>query len=692
MSDIKETGHSGQRENFSALRAAHHLLSAKKAAGTEKQIPVVAGNIYYEELKSVAYHPDFHRLEAIFSTKQATGYGGNLCTAGSTAFVRFYLDYGTGWEDQGYVGVSEHDIPTAIDCSKHPEKPLSYAASLTINPKTNFCTHPVLPKVRAILEWNQIPTANDPSYLSNWGNTIDGYIQIKPRRKFWFEQSPILQDVLELAIHQPKLNLQQAAHLVVGGEQALQKTVASAELHNLQLHALLHLYKEHKQVSAGRFALLEIKQALASFDTGFVQQKIKEWDKLGVDWSAILQELENTKADISYEELESVGLDYNREEFVANFNIKRPYGYSGDLCTNGSLEYVAFWADWNNDCKWEYVGYTTVNVHDIHTIPKEGLSYSAILPYNFAEFRKKCTNPNVVKVRAVLSWNVHPSSTDADKLEYWGNRLDAYIQIKPGIAAGKPEAIFNIIGGIPVDEIVDATGLTTAGAKFALNQIAVHEGSPFGGVIVIQGPSFPGLRYRIKVTKTSTSASYYIGNDFVVMGFLPVSPYVQYTNVQADPVSFYYNYQTFDKNTDNVLARWSPGTNDLLKIDLEIEGQSGVFTQYIQMDNQAPQVLLQVNDGGDCTHFKKGDIITGSFYAYDKYLLSYSLTCSFDATVFSGNDNTLPALAPIPFNFTTSATATPCGSIYLVAYEKTIHDSQWTGNYTPASRIICLQK
>ena len=581
MSDIHESGLHGQRENFSALRTAHQQLAYKAGAATEKLIPVVTGNIYYEELKSVAYHPDLQRLEAIFSTKQPTGYGGSLCSAGSTAFVRFYLDYGAGWEDQGYVGVSQHDIPTAIDCSKHPEKPLNFAASLSITPTTNFCNKHVLPRVRAILEWNQIPTANDPGYISTWGNTIDSYIQIKPRRKFLIEQSAQLQDVLELAIQHPALSVQQASQLVKGGEQVVQNTVASSVLHNLPLHELLQLYKEQKQVSAGRFGLLDIQQALASFDTGFVQQKIKEWDKLGLDWPAILKELENTKADVGYEELEAVGLDYNREEFVATFNVKRPYGYSGDLCSKGSLEYVAFWADWNNDCKWEYVGYTTVNVHDINDIPKEGLSYAAILPYNFAEFRKKCAHPTVVKVRAVLSWNVNPSSTDANKLEYWGNRLDTYIQIKPGVAAGKPTAVFNIIGGIPVDEILDATGLTIAGAKFALNQAPVYEGSPFGGVIVIQGPSFPGLRYRIKVTNTSTNASYYIGNDFVVVGFLPVSPYVQYTTVQADPVSFYYNYQSFDKNTDNILARWSPGTNDRLKVELEIEGQPGVFTKYM---------------------------------------------------------------------------------------------------------------
>jgi hypothetical protein len=91
-------------------------------------------------------------------------------------------------------------------------------------------------------------------------------------------------------------------------------------------------------------------------------------------------------------------------------------------------------------------------------------------------------------------------------------------------------------------------------------------------------------------------------------------PYVQYTTVSADS-NFYYAYQSFDKNTDNVLARFSPGTNDMLRIDLEIEGLTGAFTKYLQMDNLAPVIGLQVNDMGNCSYYKVGDNITGSFSA-----------------------------------------------------------------------------
>ncbi|MEO6851915.1 MAG: hypothetical protein ABI203_00540 [Mucilaginibacter sp.] len=673
------------RKSFSALQASDHPSNAKALATFKENVVAFSGNTFYEELQSVSYNPDFKTLEAIFATKQPLGYNGSLCTDGSFAFVRFYLDYGAGWEDQGYTAVNEHDIPTGTDCTKHAEKPLGYSASLKITPKTAFCSKHILPKVRAILEWNKIPTANDPNYHSMWGDTVDDHIQIKPRMEIIFK-NPDLSHLLELSITQPSLKLADVAKLIPGGEVALEESNASINPQPLALKSLVNLYKEKNAVSPGRYGLQNIQTVLNSYDPAVVAQNIELWKQYGIDLAAILAELEKTNANVSYEQLESLGLDYNLEQFVASFRVKRPAGYSGDLCSAGSLEYVTFWADWNNNCQWVYVGTTTVNVHDINDIPKDGLSYAAILPYDFDKVRKLCSTPEVVKIRAVLSWGVPPSATDANKLEYWGNRLDTYFQIKPGAGTGVLEPIINILGGIPVDKISDVNGLTIPGAKFALNQAAVNDHSPFGGVVVVQGPPFNGHRYRIKVTNMNTLASYYINNDFVAVGWLAVPPYVQYTTVSADPLSFYYNYQPFDKNTDNILARWSPGTNDLLKLDLEIEGVAGAFTKYIQMDNIAPAINLVVDDLGDCSHYKVGDIITGSYSVYDVHLLSYSLVSSFGGSV-NGASNISDS-----YSFPTAGATSPCGKIALVAYEKTIYDSQWTNNDSYTEQIICLKQ
>ena len=78
------------------------------------------------------------------------------------------------------------------------------------------------------------------------------------------------------------------------------------------------------------------------------------------------------QGDETYEQLGCLGLNTTTDTLVATVDVKLPDGYSGNLCTSGSQEYVAFWADWGSG--WEYVGTTSVNVHDIASIPSGGLS------------------------------------------------------------------------------------------------------------------------------------------------------------------------------------------------------------------------------------------------------------------------------------------------------------------------------
>ena len=678
----KEQTLQGLRGGFTALHASSHPATAKAFTNLQQEIIANAGNTFYEQIKSVSYHPDLQLLEAIVETKKDYGYNGSLCSPGSYAFVRFYLNYGHGWEDQGHSAVNEHDIPTGTDCTKHPEKPLSYSASLKISPKTNRCSVHVLPQVRAVLEWNKIPPANNPNYSSIWGNTFNDHIQIKPAKEFTL--SPVFNELLEQAILHPHLKLADAASLIPGGAAALEQSKAGYNAKPLELDALVALYKTHTSVSQSRFTLPHLSTILANYDSIAIAKSIDVWGKLGLDLSGILADLIKTNADVAYEQLESLGLDYNLEQFVASFRIKRPAGYSGDLCTHGSLEYVAFWADWGNNCRWDYVGTAAVNVHDINDIPKEGLSYAAVLPYDFNKIRKLCANPEVVKIRAVLSWSVPPSKADANKLEYYGNRLDAYIQVKPGVGTGTLKPIINILGGIPVDHISDTDGLTIPGATFAFNQQPVYDNSPFGGIIVVQGPLFTGHKYRIKVTDLNTLATSYVNNDLLIVGYLPVPPYVQYNTLSVDAQN-YYTFSGFDQNTDSILARFNPGSNNLLKLELEIEGVTGMFTKYLQMDNSAPQITLDVADMGDCSHYTVGNDITGSYSVYDAHLASYTL-----ASTFGGSVNGFSNVSNI-FSFPTVGTTSPCGKISLAAVEKTIYNSQWTGNESATEQIICLQ-
>lgn len=97
----------------------------------------------------------------------------------------------------------------------------------------------------------------------------------------------------------------------------------------------------------------------------------------------------------------------------------------------GSEEYIAFWADWNNDGNFdEHLGTVSVNVHDIDTIPDEGLYYSVPFSANLTQNLRECNNPNVIKVLAVLSWDIPPSTVDPNLLNTWGNRHTSLIQIR----------------------------------------------------------------------------------------------------------------------------------------------------------------------------------------------------------------------------------------------------------------------
>ena len=75
-----------------------------------------------------------------------------------------------------------------------------------------------------------------------------------------------------------------------------------------------------------------------------------------------------------------VGLETAADTLGAVIDVKRPTGYSGDLCEAGSKEYVAFGADWNDDGIFEeYLGTAHVEVHDLEgAMPGEGVPASRV--------------------------------------------------------------------------------------------------------------------------------------------------------------------------------------------------------------------------------------------------------------------------------------------------------------------------
>jgi hypothetical protein len=396
------------------------------------------------------FNPEKDLLEATIRIKLPAGYGTDLCHAGTFEYVRFYLDYGSGWEDAGVVGFNIHDIPNMHDCAGSPDKPLSYVVSRPVDPTRNFCGRPQLPKVRAILSWNHIPPAATPNWPPVWGNVLDRHIQIKPRPWFIRDVVDVLAESGNIKLKlPPPLQLAETSPIPIPDPAPL----TAADLAVLYGHGP---EKAARKVDAAqlvqphRFALSELHPALiaTTFTQEAIASKIGQFKAIGIDWAAVLGDLLKTSGDTQYEELHCLGLDYQREWLVATFTIKRPLGYSGNLCQYGSVEHVSFWADWDNTCRWRYLNTVEVQVHDIANIPADGLQYSAILPIDLTKLHRGCDQPRIARIRAVLSWNVPPSTVNPDEVPYWGNRLDAHVQIQPRSITDVLGEI-RAIGGIP---------------------------------------------------------------------------------------------------------------------------------------------------------------------------------------------------------------------------------------------------
>lgn len=677
---------SKERISFRQLLAANPNYFGNLAESTFKPVKKIASNTSHEELACVGYNPELKLLEATVQIKLPVGFKGDLCSAGSFEHVRFYLDYGAGWVDMGVAAFNAHDLPNTTDCAKRPDKPLAYVVTLPIEPKRQNCGDPLLPTVRAILSWDVVPPPNAPGWVPVWGNVLESHIQIKPRRWIIGE----LVDVLNLGLKK--------AVVPQVFEEAKDEPIPLPDPPPLSLGALAELYavprrgatKLKSAVEPHRFGFAHAQSVMSA--AGLNQEVLSaaalEWKGLGLDWSNIIGLIEQTKADVGYEELECFGLDYNAERLVATFRIKRPTGYSGNLCQSGSTEYVAFWADWHDDCEWTYLGTAEVRVHDIDSIPAGGLTYSAVLPVDLTAFHRPCTKPKISRVRAVLSWAVPPSTTDPDDLTTWGNRLDAHVQLRPGEAVESAQPIISIVGGISLNDIdVFGNGLTKPGAKFALYATDADPWDssrqcPFGGRIIVQGPTggpFAGLKYRLRVRRSGQPVTEVSVTDpyYVTPSIGPSSWHY------PDPGTDFFSYVGPTLNINQVLGYWTPiGDNPWeLRLELADAGYSVVGSTpwyRVQLDNTGPQrrpildpptVDIWIDSGGDCMDFTPGSV-TGGFVARDTYFGAFTLATT---------PASLGPPAPMPASGTTqtphhpgtswsldTSSMTPCGYVVTV--------------------------
>ncbi len=631
-----------ERVEFKQLLAANPNYFGNLGESPFKAVKKIVGNTTYEEISCVGFNPALDLLEATVQIKLPGGYNGTLCTPGSIEYVRFFVDYGAGWIDAGLASFNPHDIPNSLDCAKHKDKPLTYVVTLPLQPERSNCRNPVLPNVRAILSWQLMPPAGNANanWPPIWGNVHDQHIQIKPRR-FWFG------DAIDLF---PKDVLKKLPPLI---EEAKPFPIPLPDPPPLSLSHLAQLYQPKAKeagaaVETHRFGHSHLQALVGAGSQAMLVSAAAEWKAVGIDLAAALAALDQTKADVSYEQLECLGLEYNLDRLVATFRIKKSLGYSGELCYPGSQEYVAFWADWDDTCEWTYLNTVPVNVHDIKSLPGDGLAYSAILPVDLSAIRRPCGGrgggPKIARIRAVLSWNTPPSTTDPDALNHWGNRIDAHVQLRPGVPVPPTQPIISIIGGIGVADIhIFGNGMTRPTATFALSGSPADGHSrecPFGGLIIVQGPPLPGFKYRLWARKFGNPATEEIvKNPFHVVNWLGVGSWIT-----PDPLTGYASYMSTLANLDQVLAHWQPSGDELCEIRVEMATLFGFIIgttawHSIQLDNTAPHrrppflpfeppavtCEIHIDSSGDCKDFPTTTLIQGHFVAIDDYMGSFSL-------------------------------------------------------------------
>ncbi|MCZ6615326.1 MAG: hypothetical protein O6920_06060 [Chloroflexi bacterium] len=129
----------------------------------------------------------------------------------------------------------------------------------------------------------------------------------------------------------------------------------------------------------------------------------------------------------TFEELTCVGLNPPADRLEAVLHIKQESGYGGDICSFGTFEYVRFYVDLHDNGHWHDVGLTGVRVHDIPG--DKPLCYA--VRKDFSSFKKLCQLENIVRVRAILSWDNPPPFNQPNWTPVFGNVLNVQVQIHP---------------------------------------------------------------------------------------------------------------------------------------------------------------------------------------------------------------------------------------------------------------------
>lgn len=658
MTEIKESVNVLQ-ENEEELESTRKMMLMKLFTGVKINR---MSNTFWEQLTCVGFNPIMSQLEAVVSIKQATGYSGNLCSMGSTEYVAFFVD----WEDgAGYqlVGWTSFKVSDISDVPPGPQHPLQYMVYYPLDDKLHrkCCNTAVLPKVRAILAWNQIPSS--PDYLPIFGNRLETTIQIRPSKSILclLKNIAIKADINKKIVEDQsiKSSLSSMENIDINAD------LCGFNFPNVKLEEIAQAYKragvdDHRTVFSVVYPLIKGGDALQFVST--IHDKVSI-EKADINLSKVINALAVIlpQGNTTYEEVICAGLNTSSDILGAVVHIKKPLGYSGGLCKKGSIEYVAFWADWDNNGTYDnYLGTASIEVHDIDKFPEEGLYYSVMLQANFTDRLKTCKEPNTIRLRAVLSWAVPPSTTDPNDLNYWGNRRDVVVQIRPGVANDGLSDLIYDVGNVPLPSISPVTHLAYPSAVILANCSQLGD-RPFGGSVRIGGRIYntggPGtVHYQVQYAPHGSGIWLPVATTqtWELMHPNPFDPLYPEEVVTMTNADGWFPYMENPLATPpifertSLLAVWQTDTlNGLYDLRLAYTEDYPITpTSLIHYSNIVTIVLDNVNyvasttpnlvvdptstldiviDGGDCHTYDKGAQISGHLRALHSYFWLWTL-------------------------------------------------------------------
>lgn len=358
----------------------------------------------WEEVRSAGFDPRGRVLQALVRINCAVGFNPKE-REGSMEHVRFFVDAGEGLQDLGVCSFEVSDIP---DCVV-PEHPMYYIVRKSLPEQViqRMRDRATVASIRVVLSWHAVPVA-DPTDLPVFGNCVDAVIDLETRT---MTSTSLVTPSASAAILNDQ-NVLAGLHASTPVGTPVEMEQAEAPEHRRAYVAVQRLFLDNSELC-----------------TDSSMPNTSE-----VDLQQVLAVAAAPKGSVEFEELTCIGLCTSTDSVGGTVVLKRRHGYGIGTARCGK-EYVALWADCNNDGVFEeYLGTACVEVRDAEPASdRPFLSYAVSIPVpdSIRLLRARGIFKSV-RIRGVLSWAVPPSDTNPDALSIWGNRIEAQVRLSSG--------------------------------------------------------------------------------------------------------------------------------------------------------------------------------------------------------------------------------------------------------------------